>query len=1427
MFKDINKLQLSSVAISIAVLLGCGSSSDSAPGEILLTCNTPMVPDAAGAMCIAPVAIQCPLPTVPDENNEICVIGLDPNAAIPTIFPSENQAVLFYNRPDDKDNTTSNVNYDNYRLHTWNDDTCNAYGAEYSESDWNDGHKFTGIDPVYGAYWQIDLLEDHNGCGNFIIHDGDDKELGGGNKTMPLNQDDPDYIRMNFTISKNGDVFEYPIASLGEQPLLIEEIAAHWIDSNTLVWDIASLDATSVKLHYSRDASLEIDPDTKMLNGTVITLTSSELNDTQKAIAPLVNEWLAFEGEWSSEEAKTMLKSQIALAAYDADGQLIKATFIQAGKVLDALYTSGDNDADEAVLGVNYVDDKIEVAVWAPTAQTLKLNVYNSDKTLANSIDMVESSATGIWSYNGDVSSLDRQFYKFDMSVYHSQNTAIEQLEVTDPYSISLSTNGDYSQFVNLNDESLKPDGWDDHVVPTITDPEDAIIYEGHIRDFSVSDSSTSEANRGKYLAFTEDSTPVKHLNTLVENGLTHFQSLPSNDIASINEGSYKKVNITDTVGDLCQLKPDAKVCVSEDESTIITDVFASYSPYTNDARDLVEVMREFDDFNWGYDPKHFNAPEGSYSSNPDGVARIVEMRAMNMALHDVGLRVVMDVVYNHTNAAGLWDNSVLDKVVPGYYHNRDITTGEVIQSTCCNDTALEHQMMDKLMVDSLLNWTTNYAVDGFRFDLMGHGTKNQMIAARESVQAVDPDNYFYGEAWDPLYQGGDRGLVHAHQMNLAGSEIGTFNDRLRDRVRNGALFITDGDLNDQDIIRLGMAGTLANYTLKSSSGTAKEGRSFSPSAYAQDPADIINYIDKHDNETLWDKLQLSLPYEMTLSDRVRAQNVAQSIVLMSQGIPFMQMGSDLLRSKSLDNNTYDAGDWFNRVDFEMSSNNWNVGLPLNKGNLSDDELVAFSSNPQTSVSQDNILFASNIFNEFLKIRSQNKLLRLTTKEDIISRVGFHNIGKSQTQGLIVMSIDDGLASIEGGVDLIDIDENVDAIVVIVNASSQEQSHNIDIAVGFELIANQTNSADSEVQAASFTDGTFKVPALTTAVFVKPQGEVQGIGLSAFATAGAPDVVPFGDTEVFIRGGMNGWSTDDQLVYQGEGIYEVEITLTATNYEFKIASEGWDIVNIGGDYTLVENEAVTITSGDGNMKFTPSKDGTYIFTIDANDTAAPIITISNEDVYADTSIYVRGDINGWGETDPMMHIGASIYSATVSISQGGDKSFKVASADWSTVNLGAIDTNVVENQWSELLSGSNDNFNFNFDVADYTFLVDAADFDNQLVSIFKSKLFGETTIYIRGTMNDWSTDNALVYQGNGTYSTTLNLNAGDYMFKFADSDWSTFNFGGNDAVTLGRNYTQIESGGGDIPLTIIEEGSYTFTITGPELNSPTLKVSQN
>ncbi|MDX2321434.1 MAG: DUF3372 domain-containing protein, partial [Moritella sp.] len=1056
------------IALVSMVLSACGGSSDVEPGGVLLTCDVPLIPNVAGASCVAPPPIACDAPTVPDALNEKCVVGVDPNAPIPVYFPAANEAIVYYNRAaKGADNSANDPSYEGYRLHTWNDATCDAYAAPFDVSDWSNGHQFDGIDPAYGAYWIINLKEDHNACGNFILHTGTDdagKALGPNNSQMPLMQDDETYQRMNFTFDGNASIFEYAVVSLGKQPLSIEGFKAHWIDANTFVWNPDFDIVSTVKLHHAVEAGIAADVENNdMVSGTVVELVEATLTEEQMAAAPLVADWPAFIGDWTVAEAKAIAKNQLVLVGYNTDGETAAATNVQADLVLDDLYTKGEMDADEATLGLVYEDGGVLVSLWSPTAQNVTLNVYDATKAMTNSFAMTEDPMTGIWSYQGDAS-LDRQFYRFELSIYHHQNKAIEVIQSTDPYSVSLSTNGEYSQFVNLNDIDLQPEGWEGHQVMTIENYEDAVIYEGHIRDFSARDESTSVANRGKFLAFTEvDSMPMQHLQTLVENGLTHFHMLPANDIATINEDPEMLVDMTDTVGDLCALNADAPVCGVEDESATLQSVFEGYSSYTNETAQLTEAMRGYDSFNWGYDPKHFNAPDGIYASNPDGVTRIIEMRSMIKALHDTGLRVVLDVVYNHTNSAGLWDNSVLDKTVPGYYHSRDIETGAVLNSTCCSDTALEHRMMDKLMVDSLKQWTAQYQFDGFRFDIMSQGSKAQMLAARESVQAIDPDNHFYGEGW---YKD-SRGFERADQENMAGTEMATYNDRIRDGIRNATLFNNDASsdypFEQQDIVKLGMAGTLTDYVLKNFNGTDAAGSAFG--MYAKDPADVINYVSKHDNETLWDNLQFKLNFDMSNSERVRAQNVSQSIILLSQGIPFLQMGGDFLRSKSLDRNTYDAGDWYNLVDFTFASNNWNKGLAVDKGGRSDDDLVSLASSPLTSVAMSDTMFASSVFNEFLKIRTTSPLFRLTTAEDIINRVGFHNIGKNQTQGLIVMSIDDGA-------ELADLDANYDAIVVIVNGSENEQTHTIATASDFTLHPILRNSVDSTLSAASYSQGT-------------------------------------------------------------------------------------------------------------------------------------------------------------------------------------------------------------------------------------------------------------------------------------------------------------------------------------------------------------------
>ena len=1116
------------------------------------------------------------------------------------------------------------------------------------------------------------------------------------------------------------------------------------------------------------------------------------------------------------------------IAAYDADGKAFKATRVQTAKVLDALYTAAENDADEATLGVVYTAESIDVSVWAPTAQDVKLNVYDADKNLVSTNNMSENAATGIWSYSGEAS-LDRLFYRFELTVYHPQNDAIETIETSDPYSVSLSTNGVYSQFVNLIDEDLKPAGWDAHTIPTIVDPEDAVIYEGHVRDFSALDESTTQPNRGKYLAFTESSSaPMSHLADLVANGLTHFHMLPVNDIASINEDPAMIVDVTDTVADLCAVNEAAPVCGEESDSATLLSVLQSYAPYSEDAQALVNAMRGYDSFNWGYDPKHFNVPDGIYASDADGVARIIEMRAMNQALHEVGLRVVLDVVYNHTNSAGLWEHSVFDKVVPGYYHRRDLTTGSVQQSTCCNDTALEHRMMDKFMVDSLLLWTEQYKFDGFRFDIMSHGSVNQMLSAREAVQAIDPDNYFYGEGW---YRDDGR-EDQANQNNLAGTEIATFNDRIREGIRSAALFQADGSMQEQDVVKLGMAGTLANYVLESSSGTASTGDSFSRPAYALDPADVVNYVSKHDDNTLWDKLQYNLPFTMSLEDRVRSQNIALGIPLMSQGIPFLQLGGDMIRSKSMDRNTYDAGDWFNLVDFTMGTNNWNVGLPLAQDNSNWEQINSLSSNPLAATSMSDIQFANAVFKEFLSIRSGSKLFRLTTEADILARVGFHNLGARQQQGLIVMSIDDGL-------DLPDLDPANDAIVVVVNGTDAEQSHTVPTAAGFSLHPRLMASVDAKVSSASFSEGvdegTFTVPAKTMAVFVKAQGDEQGTGLSAYATSGAPDVVPYGDTSVYLRGDMNGWSTDDVFEYKGDGVYAVAVELTGgTTYNFKFASEDWSTVNYGalsaGESVVIEGEDKTLAQTNDNLQFTPAIDATYYFEVFAGEPTAPVLKVVNEEPYPGTTVYLRGDMNGWGTTTPFSYDGGRIYTVATAIT-AGSYNFKVASEDWSTVNFGAENAGEagVELGVEELLFQTNDNLNISIPSdGTYVFIFDMTNLEPKL-RVYNQEFFGSTAVYLRGSLNGWGTDDQFAYNGDGTYSFDKALTAGSYEFKVASEDWSTVNFGAENSESAAVELNVAEAlfvTNDNLTIDIPADGTYRFMVTGPDGSAPFVTVTQ-
>ncbi|MFC3095507.1 pullulanase-type alpha-1,6-glucosidase [Alteromonas sediminis] len=1442
MFNRTRASSLFALMLTALVIAGCGGSSIESGTNDLLTCNAPNVPDASGTSCVPPPPIQCTPPTVPNATNDACVVGADPTLPDPIVFPSEDQAVLYYNRAGvGADNSPNDPSYEGWRLHTWSNDACDAYAD--GDTDWANGRIHNGVDPNYGAYWILDLKPGYAGtagsCHNFIIHIGTEdsgKEMGGADFKGKLDQDDPKFARMNFTLSGEPTVFEFPLLSLGPQPVKIEGFSAHWLDASTLLWD-APDGVESVKLHYSADGDLEATLENG-LNGTAVDLMSTSLSDAQIARAPHLANLTAFEGSWSENDAKAVAKAQAVLGGYDADGTLVAATGIQMPLMLDALYTLGDDDANEADLGGVYTDNGITAAVWAPTAQNVRLLTYNSNKTQAAAYTMTEDPATGIWSYNGDMS-LDRTLYRYEVTVFHPVTGNVETLLVTDPYSVSTSTNGRFSRFVNLADEDLKPAGWDSHSIPTVANWEDAIIYEGHIRDFSARDESTSEANRGKYLAFTEQGTaPVMHLEKLVEAGMTHFHMLPTNDIATIDEDPTQTVDLFDTVGDLCRLNGDAAVCAEEDAGSRLIDVLESYDPLSEagKAQQLAQDMRGFDEFNWGYDPHHFNTPEGSYASSAEGVERIIEKRQMITALHEMGLRVVMDVVYNHTNASGVFTKSVLDKVVPGYYHRYEVGTGAITRETCCDDTEPRNAMFEKFMKDSLLVWTEHYKIDSFRFDIMSHASKDTMLRLRDAVQAVDPDNYFYGEGWPRV----DRGFEVANQLNMAGTQIGTFNDRIREAIRQGQIFDPENEaaLSQQDRVKVGLIGNLTDYILETSAGVATTTASLG--GYAKDPADIINYVSKHDNETLWDQFNYVLPSDISLEQRVRAQNIGITLPLMSQGIPFLQMGGDMLRSKSMDRNTYDAGDWFNYVDFTMLTNNWNVGLPLaedNQGRWA--EMGTFINAPERAATMTEIEFASAVFNEFLSIRSDSPLFRLTEAQDIIDRIGFHNIGRRQQVGLIAMSIDDGITP-DSDLMLMDIDPNYDALMVIANTGYEEKSITVNMATGFELHMTQMNSYDATVRGAMFTEGedgngTFTVPAMTMAVFVKPQMGAQGFGLPSFATAGAPDVVPFGDTTVYLRGGMNGWGTDNAMDYAGDGIYEVEVTLNADEEVFfKVASEDWAAVNLGAvsaSDTVVElgvDKAMATTND--NFSITAPATTLYRFSVDASDVAEPVLNVNYGDTYFDNPVYLRGGMNGWGTDNPFEYQGGRKYAEAIAI-DAGSYEFKVATDDWATVNMGALDAEdrAVEIGVEKIIGTSNDNLTI--DIADsdsYVFVFDLSDADEPLISVFKEEFFGDTEVFLRGGMNGWGTDNLFTFQ-EGAYVTDIDVSQGSVEFKVASDDWSTVNLGtpdGDDTtVTLGVPKVLAPSNN-NLLLDFPASATYEFKVEGPSANSPTITVTE-
>jgi pullulanase-type alpha-1,6-glucosidase len=783
----------------------------------------------------------------------------------------------------------------------------------------------------------------------------------------------------------------------------------------------------------------------------------------------------------------------------------VDATGVQFPGALDDLYQY------DGPLGVTFDGDILTLRVWAPTAQSVTLTMYDTEKaSYANQFPMEWDASTGVWGITGN-ETWKSKYYLYEVKVFAPSTGKIETNLVTDPYSISLSMNGTRSQIVDLNDLELKPQGWDSLAKPPLAAPEDIVVYELHIRDFSASDETVPEELRGTYKAFTvKDSNGMKHLTGLAEAGLTHIHLLPAFDIASVNE--------------------DKSTWQSVDEETL-----KSYPPDSDQQSIAASAVTGTDGFNWGYDPIHYTPPDGSYATDPNGTPRIVEFREMVQSLNESGLRVVMDVVYNHTNASGQSNNSVLDRVVPGYYHRLN-ADGNVEQSTCCQNTATENDMMNQLMIDSVITWAKQYKVDGFRFDLMGHHMLDDMIAVRTALDALTLEKdgvdgksiYIYGEGWDFGEVANNGRGKNASQLNIAGTGIGVFNDRLRDAVRGGnpfddvrlqgfatGLVLTNNvneSRNDEDQqiqlnnytdwIRLGLAGNLASYEIVRADGNKVPGRLVSyngaPAGYTDDPQENIIYVSAHDNQTLFDAIQAKAPADATLADRVRMNNLALSIVMFSQGVPFFHAGDDILRSKSFDSNSYNSGDWYNKLDWNYESNNFGVGLPI-EGTGQWDIYKPLLADPNLAPAKSDTTFASAVFREFLQIRKSSPLFRLGTADQVKKDVSFLNTGPEQIPGLIVMRLNNSN----------DLDSNYKEIVAFFNARPDAVTFSDTSLTGeYVLHPIQQNSTDVVVKDASYENDTFNIPGRTTAVFVIEEAKAAPETPAEPAATDTPDTVP-------------------------------------------------------------------------------------------------------------------------------------------------------------------------------------------------------------------------------------------------------------------------------------------------------------------------------
>jgi pullulanase len=547
-------------------------------------------------------------------------------------------------------------------------------------------------------------------------------------------------------------------------------------------------------------------------------------------------------------------------------------------------------------LGVQYDSTLSIFKIWSPMAEMVRLNIYNTDSatTVSEKVNL-NKSEKGVWEI-AIKKDLKNKYYTFQI-----QQDKKWLQETPDPYAKAVGVNGKRAMIIDLKETN--PENWSNDKYVPLKNATEAILYELHIRDFSINANSGMK-NKGKYAAFTEinTKTPLGNssgLDHIKELGVTHIHLLPAFDFSSIDES-----------------KPDLK------------------------------------QYNWGYDPLNYNTPEGSYSTNPsNGGVRIKEFKRMVQSIHNKGIGVIMDVVYNHTSSL---TNSPFALTVPGYFYRQNPDESFSDATGCGNETASEKDMMRKYMIESVCYWAKEYHIDGFRFDLMGVHDIETMNLLSEALHKINPNVFIYGEGWtagaSPLNE--ELRAIKRNTYKLNG--IAAFSDDMRDGIKGQwnnerSIGFASGNVRVSDDVKFGIVGATYHKQIR------YDKVSYSKTPWAKEPTQCINYASCHDNHTLYDKLKISVK-NANDSLLIKMDKLSNAIVLTSQGVPFIHAGEEMIRTKKGVENSYKSADSINAINWSNKDKNLEVFnyykslIELRKNH------PAFRM-PTNAIIQENILF--------------------------------------------------------------------------------------------------------------------------------------------------------------------------------------------------------------------------------------------------------------------------------------------------------------------------------------------------------------------------------------------------------------------------------------------------------------------------------------